>query len=134
MTEEIEEKYKFVYICHPVKGDCKVSYEENILDIKKTCRNICIEEKGIIPVTPYLSFLQYLNDNNKEERALGLKYDLEFIKMVSLVPDSELWVYGHKISKNMEKEIRLSLHLKLPVYTKNENLFGKLEKIIFSLK
>ena len=55
-----------VYICSPFSGDV----EENIANARRYSRFAV--DKGYIPIAPHLLFPQFLDDDNPEERELGL--------------------------------------------------------------
>ena len=57
-------------------------------------------DSGYIPIAPHLLFPQFLNDNNSQERQLGL-----FFGNVLMSKYLELWVFGDRISVGMEDEI-----------------------------
>jgi len=123
-------KYRFVYICHPVKGDSTVSYEENLKEIKKISRELSMNCYGIIPVTHVLATTQYLDDFNKKERNVGIKQDLQFIPLIAKTENPALFVYGHKISSGMKKEILAALKYNVTIIPKDERIIGGLEKIV----
>ena len=119
-------KYKFAFICHPLKNDSEKSFGENIEEVKNICRDIYEKHKGTIPIAPHLYFPQFMDDNNKKERADGLEFDYALIKSLKC----DIWVYGHKISENMLKEIKLGVELSLPIECKEKSLERILEKVL----
>ena len=95
----IEQKEKrryrpLVYICSPFSGEV----EKNIENARRYSR-FAVNE-GMIPLAPHLLFPQFLDDDNPDERKLGL-----FMGMVLLSKCAELWVFGDKVSKGMGIEI-----------------------------
>ena len=84
-----------VYICSPYAGDI----ETNVVVARRYSRFAV--EKGYIPIAPHLLFPQFLNDNDPNERELGL-----FFGNAIMSKCSEIWVFGSKISKGMAAEIK----------------------------
>ena len=58
-------------------------------------------DKGYIPIAPHLLFPQFLDDDNPEERELGL-----FFGNALMSKCAEVWVFGSRISSGMEAEIK----------------------------
>ncbi|MHB1154531.1 MAG: DUF7768 domain-containing protein [Eubacteriales bacterium] len=83
-----------VYICSPFSGDVK----RNIKAAQAYSRYAV--EQGYIPIAPHLLFPQFLNDDDPDERALGLIFG-----NVIMGKCSEVWVFGSRISTGMEAEI-----------------------------
>jgi hypothetical protein len=102
---------KTVFIAHPVAGDIQGNIEK-ILAICKQVHN-----KDIVPVAPYLVSLQYLNDNATEDREPGIDANLETFHRKYI---DELWLYGDRISKGMEQEVKLAFELDIPVIPQTE--------------
>lgn len=100
-----------VYICSPLKG--------NITTNQNKARTYCrfAFDKGYVPVCPHIYFPQFLNEENKDERAAGIYYGLELMWQVS-----ELWVFGERISEGMRAEIELAEDLKKPIIYFNEEM------------
>jgi|LSQX01.1.fsa_nt_gb hypothetical protein len=86
---------KLVYICSPLKGDQKNNTGKAIRYCKLAIA------KGFIPIAPHIYFTQFLDDNDMEERELGLQCGLELVRYVA-----ELWVFGNNISEGMQAEIK----------------------------
>ena len=92
---KMKPSYKpLVYICSPYAGDI----ETNILRAKRYCR-FAVSEGGI-PFAPHLHYPQFMDDNDKEQRELGLRFAL-----ILLGKCDELWVFGDKLSNGMSREI-----------------------------
>lgn len=92
---KIEEEGRFVYICSPFSGDV----EGNIANARRYCRFAV--DKGFIPIAPHLLYPQFLNDNDPNERELGLLFGNALISKCA-----EIWVFGSRISSGMEAEIK----------------------------
>lgn len=89
-------KYRpLVYICSPFAGDIKT----NVMKARRYSRFAV--KQGYIPITPHLFFPQFLNDNDPDERELGL-----VMGMVLMAKCTEVWVFGSVISEGMKREIK----------------------------
>ena len=103
---------KKVFICAPYRGEV----EENT----KIAREFgCLAAKcGYVPVIPHLVFPQFLDDNDPEERILGITLGAELLKVCDM-----MWVVGDRVTKGMQFEIEAAKKLKLPVrlYDKKAN-------------
>jgi len=87
--------YPIVYICSPYAGDV----ECNVKNAKKFSRFAILS--GCLPITPHLLFPQMLDDNNINERKLGLQFG-----NILMDKCSEIWVFGADISSGMKAEIK----------------------------
>ena len=104
-------KKKTVFIGHPIGGNIK----SNVEKVLKICAEV--HTKNIIPVSPYLISLQYLNDEVIEDRELGMDANHECFHRRYV---DELWLFGNRVSKGMEKEILLARKMKIPVIPKTD--------------
>lgn len=84
-----------VYICSPFSGDV----EGNVAAARRYSRFAV--DKGYIPIAPHLLFPQFLDDENPDERELGL-----FFGNALMSKCAEVWVFGSRISSGMESEIK----------------------------
>ena len=84
-----------VYICSPFSGDV----EGNVKNARRYSRFAV--DKGYIPIAPHLLFPQFLDDDNPDERELGL-----FFGNALMSKCAEVWVFGSHISSGMEAEIK----------------------------
>ena len=82
-----------VFICSPYAGDVK----QNVKNARRYSRFAV--EQGAIPVTPHLLYTQFMDDNDKAERELGLLFG-----KVLLSKCDEVWVFGNKLSSGMKQE------------------------------
>lgn len=92
-----------VYICSPFAGDT----ERNIRRARGYCRFVV--SKGCIPLAPHLHYPQFMDDGDKEERELGLRFAL-----ILLGKCDELWVFGNA-SSGMSKEIARAKRRGMPI-------------------
>ena len=83
-----------VYIASPYAGET----EDNISRAKGYCRFAV--SKGVIPLAPHLLYPQFMDDDDEDQRILGLRFAIAL-----LCRCDELWVFGEKISAGMAKEI-----------------------------
>ena len=91
-----ETKFAFrpmVYICAPFSGDIKENTKKAAAFAKYAYDN------GCIPLTPHLLF-PFMDDRNKEERALALHMDI-----VLMGKCKEVWVLAERITEGMRAEI-----------------------------
>ena len=83
-----------VYIASPYAGET----EDNISRAKEYCRFAV--SKGVIPLAPHLLYPQFMDDDDEDQRILGLRFALAL-----LCRCDELWVFGERVSAGMAKEI-----------------------------
>lgn len=86
---------KVVFICSPYAGDI----EGNVMRSKRYARFALTE--GAVPIIPHLMYPQFLQDDDKEDRKLGIEMGL-----ILLTRCDELWVFGFKVSQGMAIEIK----------------------------
>jgi len=104
-TETSAKQYRpLVYVASPFAGET----EYNLSKARGYCRFAV--SKGCIPLAPHLLYPQFMDDGDKEERALGL-----FFALVLLGKCDELWVFGEKISKGMAAEIAKAKRRSMPI-------------------
>ncbi len=104
IEKENKGKKKLVFICSPYKGDI----ETNTIRAMRYGRYAV--SKNQVPIIPHLMYPRFLNEDNHEERALGLEMGL-----VLLSKCQEIWVFGNRISKGMEIEIIKAKKMKIPI-------------------
>ena len=83
-----------VYVASPYAGDTA----ENISRAKVYCRFAV--RKGVSPRAPHLLYPQFMDDDDEDQRILGLRFAIAL-----LCRCDELWVFGEKVSAGMAKEI-----------------------------
>lgn len=116
---------KLVFIAHPIRGDIK----GNIESVLKICREN--HTKEILPFAPYITALQYLDDNVSEQRELGISVNKEFFVRKTI---DELWLCGKYISFGMKEEVVWSIENDIPVKCYNKELEKELEKFVSEYK
>ena len=87
-----------VYICSPYKADTPAGIEANLARVRSYCRMAV--NRGFAPLATHLAVCSFLNDNNPDERALGLTVDAALMNVCD-----ELWVFGDRISEGMAIEL-----------------------------
>jgi hypothetical protein len=100
-----------VFICSPFAGDT----EKNIRRAQRYSRFAV--SKNCIPFAPHLLFPQFLDDDDRSERELGL-----FFGMVFLAKCQEVWVFKtyNNISNGMSVEIEKAKQRKIIIRYFNE--------------
>ena len=93
-----------VYIASPFAGDT----EHNTNRTRGFCRFAV--SKGVIPLAPHLMYPQFMEDEDREQRDLGLRFAL-----ILLSKCDELWVFGEKISEGMSLEIAKAQRRRMPI-------------------
>ena len=99
-----------VYICSPFAGDVT----GNIARARQYCR--LAVDRGAIPLAPHLLYPQFMDDNDKEERALGL-----FFGTVLLGKCDEMWVFGRTPSPGMRLELSKARRYGIPIKFYNKD-------------
>lgn len=104
LKEENKSTFRpLVYIASPFSGDV----ERNIERARGYCR--LAVSKGYIPLAPHLHYPQFMDDEDEEERELGL-----FFGLVLLGKCSEMWVFN-RISIGVAKEIEKAKQRGIPI-------------------
>ena len=93
-----------VYICSPFAGDT----EYNINKARAYSRFAV--SKNAIPIAPHLLFPQFMDDDDREQRNLGI-----FMGLVLMGKCHELWCFGSRISKGMAIELEKAGKRKIPI-------------------
>lgn len=95
---------KIVYIASPFAGNIATN-----VAFAKSAAKYAIA-KGMAPYIPHLTLPAVLNDNDPEERALGIKLNCEILSRCD-----ELWVFRyHGISADMKAEINYAKEKGIP--------------------
>lgn len=106
---------KKVFICSPYRGDIK----ENTKIAREFGRLAAMCDYA--PIIPHLVFPQFLDDNDPQERILGITLGAELLKCCDM-----MWVVGGKVTKGMQYEIDIAKSLELPIrcYDLQKNHIG----------
>jgi hypothetical protein len=108
--ERCREYRPLIYICSPFAGDI----QRNIENARRYC-SFAVGRKTL-PIAPHILFPQFLNDNDPEERKLGLRFGIILLDRCEAV-----WVFGSRISEGMAAEIKHSKRKGIPVKYFNTN-------------
>ena len=103
-VEKQRKKKKIVFICSPFVGDI----EGNTRRAKRYGRFAVIEKA--VPIIPHLMYPQFLEENDPDERQLGIDMGL-----ILLGKCQELWVFGSRISSGMSAEITKAKRWNIPI-------------------
>jgi len=96
---------KLVYVCSPVRGDV----EKNLKKANRYCEYVA--GCGHIPIAPHLHYPRFLDDNDHNERELGL-----YAALVLLAKCDAVWVFGGTITEGMSREIAKAEKRGIPVH------------------
>ena len=94
----------WVYIASPDRGDVKTNTEN-----AKRYSFFAVMQ-GKVPFCPHIYFTQFLDDNVKVERKIGLNLALHMLRRCR-----EVWVFGDTVSEGMRNEIRIAKKRHIPV-------------------
>ena len=104
-----------VYICSPLGGNITA----NIENAKRYSQYVF--KCGMAPVIPHFYAL-VLNDDNPEERKLGMQAEISLLWVCD-----EVWVFGDELTEGMKTEIRFAEKLNIEVRYISENDLRKSE-------
>lgn len=104
LTNIERQKDKIVFICSPFAGDV----DTNLMRARRYGRFAVAQKR--IPIIPHLMYPQFLEEDNPDERKLGLKMGL-----VLLTKCHELWVFGNQLSAGMSIEISKAKKQRIPI-------------------
>ena len=93
-----------VFICSPLAG-----YIERNIGSARRYSKFAVEQ-GAIPLAPHLIFPQFMDENDKAQRDLGI-----FFGLVLLGKCDEMWVFGGTVSQGMGIEIAKARKRGLPI-------------------
>jgi hypothetical protein len=104
-------KMKKIFVCSRYTGD-----EENNLNFaRKVCKEIAFN--GDVPLAPHLIYPQFLDNNDLDERRIGIDCGKAFLDVCD-----ELWICHSdpcgQISEGMYEEIRHAQSKRTPVVIK----------------
>ena len=85
---------KKIFICSPLGDNVK----ENIEKAKEYSREVVLA--GHIPIAPHIYFTQFLDDNNSQEREIGMEMGRKLLEICD-----EIWIYGEP-TEGMLQEIK----------------------------
>jgi hypothetical protein len=88
---------KLVYIAHALSGD----WEGGVRAAKGYA--YAAARAGYLPVVPYVLMDGILDDTDPEERALGMKLDIDQLRACD-----EIWLCGERVSAGMKAELAVA--------------------------
>lgn len=102
-----------IYICSQMRGIppyTKAKYNKNLKKAADYCREVA--QEGHTPIAPHLYFSAFLDDQNPEGRANGMRMGMELLGKCD-----EIWVFGSEegISEGMKAEIEWAMENQMPV-------------------
>lgn len=101
---------KLVYIASPYAGDVKRN-----LAFAKAAGLLAVKE-GCTPIMTHLMYPAILNDDDPDERALGMLMDMSLVALCD-----ELWCFdANGVSRGMQEEIAYAEQHSIPVVTRHE--------------
>ena len=103
-AERAKQYLPLVYIASPFAGDTQRNAER----ARGYCR--LAVSKGYIPLAPHLLYPQFMDDDDRKTRELGI-----FFALVLLGKCDEIWVFGERISEGMEREIAKARKRNMPI-------------------
>ena len=95
---------KLIYVASPYAGDV----QKNTEFAKEACRHAMSEGHAFF--APHLLYPAILDDNQPQERQLGINMGLAMLSHCD-----ELWCYGDRISHGMMEEIAEADRLGIPI-------------------
>lgn len=103
-----------IYVCSQMRGIppyTKAKYNKNLKKAAEYCR--AVADEGHTPVAPHLYFSGFLDDQDRVDRATGIKMGMELLTICE-----EVWVFGSEegISEGMKAEIEAATELNIPVW------------------
>jgi hypothetical protein len=101
---ERERRKKIVFICSPFAGDLEL----NTIRARRYGRFAVT--KNVVPIIPHLMYPQFLEENDPEERKLGMEMGLELLRKCQ-----ELWAFGNQLSTGMAVEVKKAKQWKIPI-------------------
>lgn len=93
-----------IYVCSPLRGN----QGKNLMRAARFCR--FVSNRGGVPFAPHLFFSQFLDDDVKIERELGIEMGIDLMHRCTAV-----WVFGDIITEGMQIEIDLAEKIGVPV-------------------
>jgi len=105
----INKKKELVYICSPLRADTAEGVRLNMLKAREQME-VVSKIYNCRAIAPHAILPEYLDDHNPEERALGLKFGLDLLKLCKFMV-----VCGDVISDGMRREIEAAKELGIDI-------------------
>jgi len=110
------------YIAHQISGDIA----GNVRQVLAIARQIHMTEPGVVPLIPYFSFLNYLDDHSPKERMMGVDGDKALIYRAA----DRIRIFGPKISTGIKFESLYFRDLNKPIILQNPAIASDLELVL----
>lgn len=101
---------ELVYVCSPLGAPTKEGVQENMQKAKEYMRLVS-EKMHCRAIAPHAILPEYLDDSIPEERAVGLRFGLDLLRICK-----KMVVCGSVVSSGMQKEIKLAEQLGIEVW------------------
>ncbi|MBE5040526.1 DUF4406 domain-containing protein [Ructibacterium gallinarum] len=107
---------ELVYVCSPLGAPTKEGVLNNMHKAREYAKTVS-EKMDCRAIAPHGILPEYLDDNIPEERAVGLRFGLDLLRICK-----KMVVCGNVISSGMQKEIELAEKLGIEVrYLKEQH-------------
>lgn len=107
--EKGKSKQILVYVCSPYSGNIEFNTS------RARGYSLFVVSKGHIPLAPHLLYPQFLDEEDREQRELGLSYALVLLRKCDAI-----WVFGRKITDGMARELKKAKKYGIPIRYFNE--------------
>lgn len=98
------------YVCTPYRAEEDEQFEKQLKHTKYVSREIVLAGHEV--EVPHLLYTQFLRDDSKTERAIGMASALKHLRRCDAIFVS----IRQKVSQGMEAEIAVAKKLRLPMY------------------
>jgi hypothetical protein len=115
---------KTMYVAHPVSGNLEGN-KQSILGILHERHT-----SDVISLAPYLAALEYLDDNDPRQRALGIRANTEHFERGMF---DEVGIFGERVSLGMFHEIELAQKMGIPINGYDERASVDLQYVLEGL-
>lgn len=117
-------KKELIYVCSPLGAKTPEEIRANMIKARKYM-SIVSEKYNCRAIAPHAILPAFLDDNIPEERALGLKFGLDLLRICK-----KMVVCGSVISLGMQKEIEFAKEHGIEVIYNDMSINSKLKIII----
>ena len=93
-----------MFISSPYAGNV----EANTAFAKAAC--LFAVKQGVVPIAVHLMYPQFLDDGSVEEREAGMQMGIRVLEACD-----ELWLFGDRMSSEMQRELEAAEQLGIPV-------------------
>ena len=93
-----------IFICSPYRDNIQTNTGIALKAAK------AVMKLGYIPIAPHLYFTRFLDENNQNERELGITCGIDLMQSCK-----EIWIIGKRITEGMKLELQAAQNLNLPI-------------------